>query len=181
MSLPVYTIRAAQPDDAPGMARVHVDTWRTAYQDILPAGFLAGLSYPTTAERWVKALVELRAPDEAVFVAESATQEIVGIASCGPMHDRDPLYQAEIYNLYVLPACQRQGIGQRLVAACAGHLIKRLGARTLLVWVLAENPYRRFYEALGGKPVRQKSVEVGGMTVMDIGYGWDKISGLVRL
>jgi ribosomal protein S18 acetylase RimI-like enzyme len=162
------------------MARVHVDAWRAAYAGILPADFLAGLSHQTTAQRWQTALVELRAPGEAVFVAELAAQEIVGIASCGPVHDCDPVYQGEIYNLYVLPACQRQGIGRRLVAACVQHLIQQTKAQTLLVWVLAGNPYRRFYEALGGRPVRQKSVEVGGMTVMDIGYGWDEISGLVR-
>jgi ribosomal protein S18 acetylase RimI-like enzyme len=181
MALDVPTIRAAQPDDAYGMARVHVDAWRAAYRDLLPAGFLASLSYPATAERWVKALAELQAPGEAVFVAESPAQVIIAIASCGPVHDRDPSYQAEIYNLYVLPACQRQGLGRRLVAACAQHLIDQLQAQTLLVWVLAGNPYLRFYETLGGKLVRQKSVEVGGMTVMDIGYGWDELSGLVRL
>ena len=81
----------------------------------------------------------------------------------------------------MLPACQRQGIGRRLVAACAGCLIQRLGAQTLLIWAMAENPYRSFYEALGGSPVRKKTVEVGGNTVMDIGYGWDDISGLVRI
>jgi ribosomal protein S18 acetylase RimI-like enzyme len=181
MASDVPTIRSAQPDDAYGMARVHVDAWRAAYRDLLPAAFLASLSYPTTAERWVKALAELRAPSEAVFVAESAAQEIVGIASCGPEHDHDPLYRAEIYNLYVLPACQRQGLGRRLVAACVQHLIDQLQAQTLLVWVLAGNPYRRFYEALDGRTVRKKTVEVGGMTVMDIGYGWDELSGLVRL
>ena len=31
-------IREATPDDVPGIARVHVDTWRTAYVDIVPAG-----------------------------------------------------------------------------------------------------------------------------------------------
>jgi len=37
------------------MAKVHVDTWRAAYRDILPAGFLASLSYQTTTEGWQKA------------------------------------------------------------------------------------------------------------------------------
>ena len=38
-------IRTATVDDASGMARVHVDTWRTAYRDILPASVLSTLSY----------------------------------------------------------------------------------------------------------------------------------------
>jgi len=33
--------------------------------------------------------------------------------------------------------------------ACAAHLLTQ-GMRSLIVWVLKENPYRRFYESLGG-------------------------------
>ena len=42
-------IRTATADDASGMARVHVDTWRTAYRDILPASVLSALSYEARA------------------------------------------------------------------------------------------------------------------------------------
>ena len=38
-------IREATLDDVPGIARVHVDTWRTTYPGIVPAEHLAGLSY----------------------------------------------------------------------------------------------------------------------------------------
>ncbi len=45
-------IREATPDDIPGIARVHVDTWRTAYLGIVPAEHLAGLSYERSEARW---------------------------------------------------------------------------------------------------------------------------------
>ena len=32
-------------DDAAGIARVHVDTWRTAYRGLIPDDVLAGFSY----------------------------------------------------------------------------------------------------------------------------------------
>jgi ribosomal protein S18 acetylase RimI-like enzyme len=179
--MPVLIIRAAQPDEAPGMARVHVETWRTAYAGILPAAFLADLSVQTAAENWRKAFAELKTPDEAVFVAESEAGEIVGIAMCGPLRDQDSFYQAEIYTLYVLPAYQNQGVGRRLFAVCIQHLVQQLCAETLLVWVMAENPYRKFYESLGGKPARQKIVEVGGKTITDVGYGWEEIDRLATL
>ena len=57
-----YTIREAHPGDAPSIAKVHVDTWWAAYRDILPAGFLASLSYQITTEGWQKAFAELRTP-----------------------------------------------------------------------------------------------------------------------
>ena len=34
------------------MARVHVDTWRTAYSGIVPADYLASLSYKDGQSRW---------------------------------------------------------------------------------------------------------------------------------
>jgi ribosomal protein S18 acetylase RimI-like enzyme len=179
--MPVFTIRAAQQDDIPGMARVHVETWRAAYAGILPADFLAGLSVQTAVENWRKAFAGLKTPDEAVFVAETETGEIAGIAMCGPLRDPDPVYQGEIYLLYVLPKHQNQGVGRRLFAACARHLAQRLNLQTMLVWVMAENPYRKFNESLGGKPAREKTVEVGGKTITDVGYGWEAIDRLATL
>jgi hypothetical protein len=44
--------------------------------------------------------------------------------------------------------------------------------RSLLVWVLADNPSRRFYEALGGQTVRVQPITIGGVTLDGVGYGW---------
>ena len=38
-------IRPATLEDAPAIARVHVDTWRTTYAGIVPDEHLAKLSY----------------------------------------------------------------------------------------------------------------------------------------
>lgn len=38
-------IRKANRDDAPGIAKVHVDSWRTTYKGIIPQSFLDELSY----------------------------------------------------------------------------------------------------------------------------------------
>lgn len=38
-------IRNATEQDAPGIARVHVDSWRATYKEILPSEFLASISY----------------------------------------------------------------------------------------------------------------------------------------
>jgi len=176
--MPVFTIREAQPDDAEGMARAHVETWRATYKGIIPADFLRGLSVQTAAENWRKAFAELKSPQEAVLVAEDEAGEIAGIAMCGPLRDDDPFYQGEIYTLYVLPEHQNHGVGRRLFAACVHHLVDQLKVDTLLVWVMAENPYRKFYQALGGRLVREKTVEVGGKTITDVGYGWEYIYGL---
>lgn len=49
-------VRAANPSDAHPIARVHVDTWRTTYTGIVPAEYLAGLSYRDRESRWEEIL-----------------------------------------------------------------------------------------------------------------------------
>ncbi len=174
----VFHIREAREEDVFGMAKVRVDTWRVAYKEIMPDDLLENLSYQATAERWRKAFWEDKDPNVAVFVAENEQSEIIGIAICGLESNQDPIYQGEIYVLYVLPEYQRQGIGRRLVASCAEYLIQQLRVKTMLIWVLADNPYRRFYESLGGKVIQEKTKEFGGKMLSEVGYGWEEISEL---
>ena len=127
-------IREATLDDIPGIARVHVDTWRTAYVDIVPAAHLAGLSYEQRESRWREILIpmgDLRCH----FVAENDAGQIVGIATGGPERDGMPGYDGEIYGLYVLAAYQSQGIGRALLQTVA----QRLAAdrfKAMILWVL---------------------------------------------
>jgi ribosomal protein S18 acetylase RimI-like enzyme len=89
------------------------------------------------------------------------------------------VYQGEIYVLYVLPQYQNRGIGRKLVAACVQQLVQNLEAKSLLIWVIAENPYRKFYESLGGKPVRERTQEIGAQLIRETGYGWEEVSTLL--
>jgi GNAT superfamily N-acetyltransferase len=177
----VFQIREANQNDVAGMAKVRVETWQAAYQGIVPEDFLDNLSIQSTAERWQKTFWENRKPEVAVLVAENEWKDVVGIAICGPEESQDPIYQGEIYVLYVLPEYQNQGIGGGLVAACVQHLIQQLRVETMLVWVIAENPYRRFYESLGGRLVREKTKEIGGKMIAEVGYGWEELDRLARL
>ena len=174
-----YRIREATQNDVLGMAKVRVDTWRAAYKGIIPDDFLEGLSYQNISEGWRKTIWEERNPAVAAFVAESEQRNIVGVAVCGHEQSQDVVYRGEVYLLYVLPAYQEQGIGRKLVAACVHHLVQNLKVKSLLIWVIAENRYRRFYESLGGKVVRQKTEEIGGRMILEIGYGWDRIETLL--
>jgi ribosomal protein S18 acetylase RimI-like enzyme len=126
--MPVFHIREAHQNDITGIAKVRVDTWRATCKDIVPDDFMESLSYQATAEGWQKAFWENRSPGVALFVAENERKDIAGVAACGPERGQDPVYQGEIYVLYVLPEYQNQGIGSRLVAACVQHLIHQLRA-----------------------------------------------------
>ncbi len=46
---------------------------------------------------------------------------------------------------------------------------------SMLIWALADNPSRYFYDYIGSKPVREKETEVGETQLKEIGYGWKDI------
>ncbi|WP_259343698.1 hypothetical protein [Oceanobacillus picturae] len=49
-------IRIAKPGDAAGIAKVHVDAWRTTYDGILPQEFLNRLDYGNRTNLWIENL-----------------------------------------------------------------------------------------------------------------------------
>jgi len=163
------TIRAAGPADARGIAEVHVAAWRATYGEIVPSGYLDRLSVDERERRWVTQL-DPTAPAFA-FVAVDGAGRIVGFASGGLRRDGDPAYAGELYAIYLLAERQGGGIGRRLVAAVARELAAR-GMPSMLLWVFAANPARRFYEALGGVYLGEQQFEIDGATLTEVAYGW---------
>jgi hypothetical protein len=50
------------------------------------------------------------------------------------------------------------------------------GFGSMAVWVLAANPFRKFYEALGGKVVAEQQIECGGESFTESAYGWQDLN-----
>ncbi len=167
------TIREAVPADAEGVARVHVESWRTTYPGIMPQEHLDELSLVASTETWSLVLRGDAPRKTWVFVAENDNGEIVGFVSGGAERTGDPDYAGEAYALYLLHSEQGQGVGRRLVQTLARRLSDE-GHKTLLIWVNAQNPARHFYEALGGIATRTGQREIKGVTYEDVGYGWDE-------
>ena len=76
-------IRDTDTTDASAIARVHVDTWRTTYAGIVPAEFLAGLSYADREQMWQQALTANR-PAASMLVAETAEVRDCRFCICRP-------------------------------------------------------------------------------------------------
>ncbi len=161
-------VRPAQLPDSEAIARVHVDSWRTTYRDLLPAEFLASLTQGGYAERWHRVIGE---GSSRVYVVEEA-EEVVGFASCGRERAGETGYSGELYAIYVLDSAQRRGHGRELVRAAVGGL-REMGLKNMIIWVLRDNaPARRFYERLGGVYVRKQPITIGPATLEEISYGW---------
>jgi GNAT superfamily N-acetyltransferase len=174
-------VRDARQQDAAAIARVHVDSWRTSYRGIVPESFLASMSYKDFEDRWRGWLRGVGDPRWAYRVAELPSGRIVGFASGGPR--QGPAYAdygGELYALYLLREHQRAGIGRGLFGSVARSLAEG-GSTSLLAWVLAHNPSRRFYEAVGGKLLGSQEIEIGGARLEEVAYGWLDIERVASL
>lgn len=172
-------IREARLEDGAGIARVHVDTWRSAYRGLLPDAVIDSRTYERRLERWVQTLQMIDVSSEGVFVAQADDGRIAAFASGGPARDASLGYAGELYTLYVLQEYQSQRIGRALVRAVARYLAG-LGAHSMLVWALDGGPANRFYAALGGRVLVRQPFEQDGYTLHEIGYGWDDTSALIE-
>ncbi|USK45808.1 GNAT family N-acetyltransferase [Cytobacillus oceanisediminis] len=166
-------IRKAVLNDAKGIAKVHVDSWRTTYKNIIPDEFLNNLSYQRREELWINNI-----PKGNVFVAENDKGEIVGFSSGGiERSGKYKEYQGELSSIYILKEFQGQGIGKALTNPVIREL-EKLGINSMLVFVLEENDSRLFYEKIGGKIIDTVEVEIAGKKLKELVYGWDNIRTL---
>lgn len=172
----IVGIRRATTDDLPGMARVHVETWKTTYRGIVPDAHLDGLTVESDIAhgfgRWLNEPIE----GWTYLVATSPSDEIVGFALGGPIRV-DPEFPGELGAIYVLKEHQGRGVGSSLVREVATHLTS-IGIHSMLVWVLEANTYRRFYAKLGAMPMRRRVARVAGAMLPELGYGWKDLRRL---
>lgn len=168
-------IRLAQPADAAAIAHVHVETWRATYAGVVPDSYLVRMSEQGQANTWRKILAR-RSKDDRTLVAEvekgaSDQQTLVGFGSFGRQRVTELGTRGEIFALYVLPDWQGQGIGQQLMHAVFRRLWEA-GTPDCLIWVLAENPARFFYEHMGGQRVAERVESLAGEKLTEFAYGW---------
>jgi ribosomal protein S18 acetylase RimI-like enzyme len=179
-------VREATLSDAPSMARVMVDSFLTAHRGQIPEALWKWRqqewSYAVSAQGWERILhriAEASSPQECVYVAESPSGEILGLAMAQPAVTEAQASTAEVCALYVHIHYQRQGMGRRLLAAIAAHLQSQ-GITGLYIGTLKTNaPARRFYEALGGQVLEERDIEDGGYSLREVVYRWSDLRQLV--
>lgn len=111
------SVRPARPPDAERVARVQLQTWRTAYADLLPETAL-DLPEEQAAAVWLHAVEAPQSPRHRLLVAFDA-DELVGVAASTPTDDDDldAATTTELTTLLVVPRWGRRGHGARLLAA----------------------------------------------------------------
>ncbi|KZS75817.1 acetyltransferase [Mycobacterium kansasii] len=157
-------VRAAVPEDAEAVARVHVRSWQCAYPGLIDQEYLDGLRPEAWAGRYTFGRMGLRLPATVVAVDGSA---ICGLATTGLSRDHDLPNCGELMAIYVDPAWMGSGVGRLLMAAARDRL-RRVGVRHASLWVLDRNVRaRRFYERDGWSFDGMRRTEVFGATTVE--------------
>lgn len=139
-------IRNAKMEDCRYLGRIHVESWKVAYKGVVPDEFLERLTIENSEKRFINAISQGL---EKNIVAVKNNQ-IVGFTCIGKCRDSDvDCTYGEIWGIYLLPSCWRQGIGTKLLLHDL-TLLKNEGFYKASLWVLEDNiNARKFYEKFG--------------------------------
>jgi len=174
----MYSIRKAVYEDAETIANIHVSSWKNTYKDLIDEKDISNMTYDNRKILW-EAVLKVQNEDRCTFVIHDA-EKIVGFISGGPERTKRFEYDAEIYNIYLLPNYQKQGLGAQLLKVFAEEMNLK-NHKSILVWILKQNPSSRFYERYQAKPVGTEQTSIGEGTYQETAYGWENIDELLSL
>jgi GNAT superfamily N-acetyltransferase len=144
--------RHAISGDAPGIARLHAESWRKHYRGAYSDDFLDHAVMGDRLAIWTQRTREL-GPDEYTLVAET-DEGIIGFAHT--ILDDDPRWGALLENLHVATSLHRSGIGTRLLVGTGHAIVQRAPSKRLYLWVLEQNvAAQAFYRTMGGTCVER--------------------------
>jgi GNAT superfamily N-acetyltransferase len=166
------TVRPARYEDIPALVRLRRRSWREAYRGILPMTEVERATGPRSGQRLRRAL-EGGLRGQRLLVAERPGTGLLGFTWCGPQPLRTLEHRGEVYELYLDPDAQRRGVGSRLLDAAIWSLIDQ-SLHPVLVWVLAQNSARYFYEMRGGVIVAKGTIRIGDYVTTRVAYGWSQ-------
>ncbi|MEB1809435.1 MAG: GNAT family N-acetyltransferase [Bacillaceae bacterium] len=164
-------VRLALLKDVQVIADIHVASWKTTYKGIVSEEYLDSLKVEDRQEMWKRVLSTENHPTTVFVIEEEDT--VFGFAAVGKERTgKFPEIDGELYAIYLYENAQRKGGGKQLVAKAA-EVLKEKGYHGLLVWVLDDNPAKRFYEeALNGEFLESEDIEIGGQSFKEAAYGW---------
>lgn len=164
-------IRVATIEDTKGIAKVHVDSWRTTYQGIIPEDFLNNLSYEQRTNLWI---LNISKANIHLLVAQNSEGEIIGFADCWKRETNTVPNSTDLTSIYLLEEYQGKGIGKELLKHLFKH-IQEQGYQKVFVDVLEENKTCSFYERYGAKLYNTVPIKIGGKLLNERIYIWENI------
>lgn len=160
-------VRPAVLADAPGLARVHVASWRSAYVGLMPDAYLAELDEARFSRGWARAIEE----GVSTVLVGIRDEVVQGFATFGDARDAQPVATGQLYAFNLHPVAFGSGLAAELHSVSLSMLAEAGHARAYL-WVAERNPRaRRFYEREGWAADGASQVEeFGGAPLTEVRY-----------
>ncbi|OTW65014.1 GNAT family N-acetyltransferase [Bacillus sp. AFS094611] len=168
-------IRRAAKDDIPGIAKVHVDSWKTTYKGIFAEGILGKITYEQREKQW-ETIFQQEHKYQYRFVAETLDGTIIGFIDGGVERSGAYNCDGELYAIYLLQEYQGMKIGQKLFQALLSECIND-NMQSLLVWVVTNNPSKKFYKKFNPEKIDTKFLE--RVQVEETAYCWRDINNII--
>ncbi len=164
MEMLVMEIRyITQSDDRRVISKIYEESWKYAYQGIVPQDYLD--SIPNG--QWVSH-IEQADRKNLVMVQDGV---FIGTSSFGKSRMAEMNGFGEIISLYFLPEYMGKGYGVLLLQAVVREL-KKMGFDKAFLWVLEENHNaRHFYEKCGFVQTERCLISnIGGKELKEVQY-----------
>lgn len=130
-----YTVRPASARDAKAIAEIHVSTWQSTYEDLMPAEYLKTMTVEKRQSYWREA-IEYSEPQLLVALEGDKVVGFVGFDRSRDAGTKSSV--GEIWALYVAPAHWGNGAGIALWDG-AREGLKEEGCTQVTMWVLLKN------------------------------------------
>ena len=168
-------IRGAQPEDCPGIARIQVDSYRSAYAGIRAADDLDALNIEGQERDWLDWFDTH--PEDVLLVVEDDKGRIVGYA-LGRAESPLPGFDGELIALHVREKNQRMGIGRLLLWTMAREL-RRAGSTSLMLWIYEASAAHAFYDRMGAERLEAEQAVDG--QPREVARGWASIESVIPI
>ena len=164
--------------DADQLGEILADGWADAYAGFMPAEVLARRTdHATRRDEMRDFLTNDFDPNVEGLIVAAEADALAGFVHLRLGDKRGLGAVAAVNLLYVRRGRQGQGIGRRLVLAAA----EWIGARTagpIVISAYAQNPFRAFYDHIGGTIAKRVTSEVDGHRLESVLYLWPDAESL---
>ncbi|MET3697151.1 L-amino acid N-acyltransferase YncA [Bacillus oleivorans] len=172
-------IRVAQANDIDAIASVHIQSWRETYKGIVLDEVLDGLNMPQKIAQWTHILKQQEEHGNGQILVASIDGKIVGFAHFSKERTGHYDIDGELTTIYILKEYHRTGIGTALFRQGLDYLQSH-SFKSMLVWVLADNPFKLFYESFQPVEADRQKFNIGTKVHEEIAYAWRDLSKLIE-
>lgn len=175
VEFPGISFRRGTVEDIPALSEVYLRSVLGSYRGFLPDEHLDGLS----VEERNQVFAERRSAHEdsyRVIVAENV-EGIVGLIDFAHRPKDEIGCDGHVFSFYLVPEFQRKGLGG-LLFRTAIRRMRAEGYSSVWLDTFENNPYRAFYDRMGGEPVGLGAHDVNGEKRVTAVYRWCDLSNI---